>query len=307
MRWETVDYIDLRQPHAHMSIITRQVIAEWPARGQNGPMSTTFTTENSFPGLLKTWRQSRGISQLELALRCDSSQKHISFLESGRSRPSRTMVFVVSEALEVPLRDRNELLLAAGFAPKYRETAPTDEMLSTVTSALEQILKGNEPYPAMVFDRFHNVIQANTGALRLQMFLFGVERLEDLPEVSVNLVKGLLHPEGYGRYITNWDVVSSVMLRRLQAEANAAGNPKEALDIIEECAAYPNVPENWRQLVAQDWQNPVLTVDIEKDQTKLSFLTTLTTLGTPFDITLQEIRVESFFPADDQTRMFFVQ
>ncbi len=264
-------------------------------------------SENTFAGLLKTWRQSRGISQLELALRCDSSQKHISFLESGRSRPSRTMVFVVSEALEVPLRDRNELLLAAGFAPGYRESAPTDEMLSAVNSALEQLLKGNEPFPAMVFDRFHNVLQANMGAFKLQTFLFGVDRLEDLPPVSANIVKGMLHPDGYGHTIRNLNEVAATMLRRLQAEAHAAGNPQEALDLLEECLSYPAVPENWRQLVPQDWQKPLLTVDIEKDGTQLSFLTTMTTLGTPFDITLQEIRLESFFPADDATRLFFVQ
>ncbi len=270
-------------------------------------MTISLTIDNSFPELLKSWRQTRGISQLELALRCDSSQKHISFLESGRSRPSRAMVFVVSEALEVPLRDRNELLLAAGFAPGYRESAPSDEMLSAVNSALEQLLKGNEPYPAMVFDRFHNVLQANMGALKLQMFLYGVDSLDDLPDVSTNLIKGLLHPDGYRGSIKNWEVVSTVMLRRLQAEAHAAGNPQEALDILEECVNYPGVPENWRQMVPQDWQKPILTVDIEKDGVELSFLTTLTTLGTPFDITVQEIRLESFFPADDTTRLFFTQ
>ncbi len=268
---------------------------------------TSTTLDYSFPDLLKSWRHSRGISQLELALRCDSSQKHISFLESGRSRPSRTMVFVVSEALEVPLRDRNEMLLAAGFAPGYRESAPTDEMLSAVNNALEQILNGNEPFPAMVFDRFHNVLRANLGALNLQMFLYGVDSLEGLPEISSNLVKSLLHPDGYRKHIRNWEYVSAVMMRRLQAEAHAAGNPKEALDILEECAAYPGVPDNWRQLVPQDWQRPVLTVDIERDGVELSFLTTLTTLGTPFDITLQEIRLESFFPADDATRQFFMK
>ncbi len=270
-------------------------------------MTMTSTLDNNFPALLKTWRQSRGISQLELALRCDSSQKHISFLESGRSRPSRTMVYIVSEALEVPLRDRNELLLAAGFAPGYRESAPTDEVLSTVNSALEQLLKGNEPFPAMVFDRFHTVLQANMGAMKLQMFLFGVDRLEDLPDISANLMRGLLHPDGYRDHIRNWNDVASVMLRRLQAEANAAGNPPEALAILDECASYPGVPENWRQLVAQDWQKPLLTVDMAKDGVELSFMTTMTTLGTPFDITLQEIRLESFFPADDATRLFFMQ
>lgn len=259
----------------------------------------------TFPSVLKEWRQSTGLSQLELALRCGSSQKHISFLESGRSNPSKVMVFSISEAMQIPLRDRNELLLAAGFAPGYGKRNLDDPSLASTREAINRILENQTPYPAFVYDRLHNVLLANPAALKLQAFLYDAQSLMDLPHFAGNILRGLLHPDGYRRFVTNWDSLASVMLRRLRAEIFSAGQPKEALELLEEVSSYEGIPTDWQHRSDLDWRQPMLTVDFSKDGKEFSLFTTLTSLGAPFDITLQEIRIESYFPADDAARAFF--
>lgn len=269
-------------------------------------MKTTAESPSpTFPSILKEWRQSVGLSQLELALRCGSSQKHISFLESGRSNASKIMIFAISEALEIPLRDRNELLLAAGYAPGYQKRNLDDPALAPTKAAIQRILSNHEPFPAFVYDRLHNVLLANNSALKLQAFLYDAQSIADLPPFAGNILRGLLHPDGYKQYIENWDMLASVMLRRLRAESFAFGKPREAIDLLEELSSYPGIPEDWQHRSDLDWREPMLTVDFAKDDLKFSLFTTLTSLGAPFDITLQEIRIESYYPADDAAKEFF--
>ncbi len=266
-----------------------------------------ITPTDDFPRFLKSWRANRGVSQLELSLRCEVSQKHISFLELARSAPSRAMVMRICDSLDIPLRDQNALLVAAGFAPGYRESALTQPELSAVDQALTMMLAQQEPYPAVVLDRLYNVVRANRGAARLQALLFEVERPEDLPAIAGNILRGLFYPQGYRRYIKNWDDIAPCLLRQLRREIYAGGGSPELRGLLQELEQCEGVPDDWKQHLPGDWLAPVLTVDIEKDGLQLSFFSTIATLGTPLDVTLQETRIEAYFPADDATRKFFAQ
>ena len=170
----------------------------------------TQTSEVTFGSLLCRWRQASGMSQLQLAGRAGVSQRHVSFLESGRANPSRVMIFALSEALAVPLRDRNDLLLAAGFAPTYRRTSLEAPEMAPVREALARILVAHEPYPAIVFDRLYDIVQANRAARRLIAFLFA-ERAPD-PTIAGNVLRSVLHPQGCRGAMENWDDLAAILL-----------------------------------------------------------------------------------------------
>ena len=265
-----------------------------------------ITATKEFAPLLKSWRTRCGISQLELSLRCEVSQKHISFLEQARNAPSKIMVQLLCDALDIPLRDRNSLLLAAGFAPGYQESDLSAPELSAADQALTMMMNQQEPFPAMVVDECYNVLRANSGAMKLQGLVYGVERPEDFPETAGNLLHGFFAPDGYRDHISNWADIAPCILKRLQAEAWAAGGNSGLQDLLAELTSFPGVPEDWKQHVPGDWLAPVLTVDIRKNGVDLSFFSTIATLGTPQDVTLQEIRIESWFPANTVTRDFFM-
>lgn len=259
----------------------------------------------AFASMLKEWRRSSGLSQLDLAMRCGSSQKHISFLESGRSNPSRVMIFALSEAMDIPMRHRNALMLAAGFAPAFKERPLDDPELTAIRGAVDHILSAHEPYPSIVFDWRHDIIGANEAAAKLLMFLFDVSTPEDMPPFADNLLRGLLHPDGYRDRIENWEQAASTLLRRLRAEILAAGRAEEGAALLNELSSYPGVPCGWRQCTDINWQKPIMTVKIKKGATSFGLFSMLTSLGAPFEVTLQEIRIESFFPADDAAKAFF--
>lgn len=261
---------------------------------------------DAFPKLLKFWRARFGVSQLELSLRCEVSQKHISFLESARNAPSRSMVMLICEALDIPLRDRNALLLAAGFAPGYPESDLSAPELAEVGRALTMMLDQQEPYPAVVIDRLFNVLRANRGAGKLLALLYGAERPEQLPPFAGNLLRGLFHPEGFRRHVRNWHDIAPYLLRRLHHEALGGAAVPGLRELVTELERCEGVPEDWKRRLPGGWLAPILTVDIEKDGLELSFFSTIATLGTPLDVTLQETRIECYFPADDATRGFFM-
>ncbi|MEX3008491.1 helix-turn-helix domain-containing protein [Hoeflea sp. TYP-13] len=260
---------------------------------------------NDFPSLLKSWRARSNVSQLDLSLMCDVSQKHISFIESARSSPSRSMVLQICEALDVPLRDRNGLLHAAGFAPEYSESTLSEPELAAVDQALNMMMQQQDPFPAMVVDGLFNVQRANRGAMKLQGFLYDATSPEELPPIAGNMMRSLFSPEGVRRHVANWDVVAPFLLRQLHAEALANRSAGPVADLVRELESYEGLPADWKKFQPGHWQAPILTVDIKKDGVDLSFFSTIATLGTPRDITLQEIRIESYFPADDATRRFF--
>jgi transcriptional regulator with XRE-family HTH domain len=252
----------------------------------------------AFGQRLKWWREQRSLSQLALAGMGDTSQRHLSFLESGRAEPSREMVLRLCAVLNLPLRQQNALLLAAGFAPVWRESDLTDPELAQVNGALDFMLAQQEPYPAFVVDRRWNLLRANDGAGRFVAFLLGSP-----PEGRVNLADALVSPDVLRPLIVNWEDVAVHFLRSVQADAVADGTADTAA-LLERLLSYPGVPPLSR-LASLETHTPVLNIHFRKGDTALPVFTTIATLGTPQDVTLQEIRIECFFPADAASAALF--
>lgn len=246
----------------------------------------------AFGPRLKWWREHRGLSQLALAGAADASQRHLSFLESGRAAPSREIVLRLCAVLDVPLRQQNALMLAAGFAPVWRESDLSDPELAQVNGALDFILRQQEPYPAFVVDRRWNLLRANSGAVNLVTFLLGAA-----PSGPVNLADALVAPDVLRPFIDNWDDVAMHFLRSVQADALADGTT-ETGELLKRLTGYPDVPPLSR-IAPLETHTPVLNIHFRKGDAALRLFTTIATLGTPQDITLQEIRIECFFPADE--------
>lgn len=272
-------------------------------------LSTTASAATPAPDLfgpmLRTWRRRRGASQLALAVQSGVSQRHVSFLESGRARPSRAMVVQLATALDVPLRQRNALLLAAGFAPAYRESNLAAPELAPVRQAIERILSKQEPYPAVVIDRLWNLLQANRAALAFTAFLFEGPPPAPPSGEAPNLLRWLLDPGALRAKVANWEEVARYLVSTTYAEILADGGEPRALAYIGEILAYPGVPASFRTLRFDDRPPPVLTVDYRVGGRALSVFTTVATLGTPQDVTLQEVRIECFFPADERSDALF--
>ncbi len=254
----------------------------------------------AFGPRLKWWREQRGLSQLALSGAADISQRHLSFLESGRAEPSREMVLRLCAVLDLPLRQQNALMLAAGFAPVWRESDLSSPELAEVNGALDHMLAQQEPYPAFVVDRRWNLLRANDGAGRLVAFLLGAALAG-----PVNLADALIAPEVLRPFIENWEEVAVHFLRSVQADAVADGTAETA-DLMKRLTAYPGVPPLSR-VAPLDTHGPVLSIHFRKGDTRLSVFTTIATLGTPQDVTLQEIRIECFFPSDAASAALFRQ
>ncbi len=244
---------------------------------------------------LRWWRARRGLSQLDLAGAADTSQRHVSFLESGRTGASREMVLRLAAALDLPLRQQNALLLAAGFAPAWRESDLAAPELAKINAALDHMLAQQEPFPAFVVDRRWTLLRANDGALRLVAFLLGA-----VPAGPVNLAEALVAPQALKPLIVNWDEVALYLLRGVQADAIADGTAETAA-LLRRLLAYPGLPALSQAMPPAEPRAPVLTLHFRKGETALRLFTTIATLGTAHDVTLQEIRIECFFPADDAT------
>ena len=254
-------------------------------------------TTSSVGNLLRHWRRLRRLSQLALAHAAGTTSRHLSFIESGRSQPSREMVLRLARALDVPLRERNQLLVAAGYAPSYRETGLAADDAAQVRSAIERMLASHEPYPAVVVDRHWNVLTTNDAARAFFTWLLGDQRIEE----PANVIRLMFDPEGIRPYVSNWEAAADALIQRVHREA-VAGIPDPAtVALLDEALAYSGVPNEWR---VPDFANapvPVIPVELEKDGLALAYFSTVTTIGTPQDAMLQEIRLESFFPADEAT------
>src|SRR5262250_1589831 len=260
---------------------------------------------SGFGDRLRWWRTHRGQSQLGLAGDAEISQRHLSFLESGRASPSREMVLRLASVLDVPLRQQNALLLAAGFAPAWRESDLSAPELAQVNSALDFMLAQQEPYPAFVVDRRWNLLRANAGAGRFVAFLTGPAPGPAAdPAESVNLAVALVSPNGLRPFIVNWEEVALYFLRGVQADAVADGT-RETADLLTRLLAFPGLPALSQSPPPGEMRAPVLIIHFRSKETSLRLFTTIATLGTPHDVTLQEIRVECFFPMDDATAQIF--
>lgn len=246
--------------------------------------------------LLRAWRERRRVSQLELALRADSSARHISFVETGRSRPSEEMVLRLAEHLDVPVRERNALLLAAGYAPRYPETPLDDPALDALRDGLERLIQCYEPYPALVVDATYDVVAANRG---IAMFLEGIP--ESLLQPPLNAMRLTLHPEGMAPRIRNLREWRGHLLAQMERQiALHRSEPLRAL--YEEVSAYP-VPEQDDGGDEQGESVPyfALPMRIAHEGRVLSFVSSISTFNTPMDVTVAELAIETFLPADPAT------
>jgi transcriptional regulator with XRE-family HTH domain len=255
-----------------------------------------MSRHQDFTSILRGWRRRRGLSQLDLAGRMAISQRHLSFMELGRASPSRDMVMRLAAALDVPLRQQNALLIAAGFAPVWRQTDLGAPELGEVSRALDFMLAQQEPFPAVAVDRHWNLLRANQGAVRLVEFLVGPLA----PDAPVNLADALVAPDVLRPHLINWPEVIRYFIRSVEADAAADGTPETAA-LLERLLAYDGVAAAVTAPSAESVATPVLPMRFRKGSTELSLFTTIATLGTPQDITLQELRIESFFPMDPQT------
>ncbi|MFD7401723.1 helix-turn-helix domain-containing protein [Streptomyces sp. NPDC059866] len=245
--------------------------------------------------LLRAWREQRRVSQLELALQAGSSARHISFIETGRSRPSEEMVLRLAEHLEVPVRERNALLLAAGYAPRYPHTPLDDPALAALREGMERLIQGYEPYPALVVDATYNVVAANRGITML---------LDGLPEAlltqPLNAMRLTLHPEGLAPRIRNFREWRGHLLVQMERQI-ALQRSAPLRELYEEVAAYP-VPESATDAEpAEPVPYFALPMQIEHAGRTLSFISSISTFNTPLDVTVAELAIETLLPADPAT------
>lgn len=263
---------------------------------------------SDFAAALKYWRGKRGYSQLRLSTESAISQRHISFLESGRSQPSKELILKLGMVLEVPLRQRNAMLLAAGYAPAYQERNLSDPELGAVRQALEFMLAQQAPYPALVVDRLWNLRMLNQPAAHMLRWLHGLPPSVDFPtDGSLNVIRQTLDPNGLRRYLPNWQEVSADLLLWIQREAMSDGPGSEATTLLGELLALPGIADMPRTPNLDRRALPFLPMTLRKDGVELNLFTSIATLGTPHDVTVHELRVESFFPADQASADWFRQ
>jgi transcriptional regulator with XRE-family HTH domain len=246
---------------------------------------------------VKQWRERRRVSQLGLATEAGISARHLSFVETGRARPSYDMVLHLSQALDVPPRGRNELLTAAGYAPLYRETPLDAPEMAQVKQALGFMLRQQEPYPAMVLDRRWNIVTTNDAMGRVVGLLLGGEAAA---AGAPNAMRLCFHPRGLRPAIVNWDATAAALIQWLHRDLIRTGDV-EVGGLLDELLAYPGVPRDWQALDLDAPTAPFLAIEMRRGDARFSFFTLLASLGTPYDLTLHELRIECFFPADAST------
>ncbi|MGF6964736.1 transcriptional regulator with XRE-family HTH domain [Paraburkholderia sp. WC7.3g] len=262
---------------------------------QTAPSSAPTATR-AVGDLLREWRQRRRMSQLLLATEADISTRHLSFVESGRALPSREMVMHLAERLDVPLRARNALLVAAGYAPLFRERPLSDPQLAAAREAVELVLNGHEPYPALAIDRHWTIVATNNAIAPL---LSGAS--PELLKPPVNALRLSLHPQGIAASIVNWHAWREHVLARLQRQIDVSGD--DTLSALrDELAAYPAPPDADATTPDDAALNQIaVPLRLRTPLGVLSFFSTTTVFGTPVDVTLSELAIEAFFPADQQT------
>jgi transcriptional regulator with XRE-family HTH domain len=263
-------------------------------------VTTISATSPRLGELLKLWRSKRRVSQLDLASQAGVSPRHLSFVETGRSKPSREMVLHLAEHLDVPLRDRNAMLTAAGFAPVYQESALDAPELASVRQAIEVILANHEPCPAFVIDGAWNLLEANAGVAAFLDLI-----TPELLEPPMNVIRASLHPRGLSRFIVNFDEYAAHVIERLNRQLATTADPGlEAL--LAEVMDYPDVARAIGDTAALSPPAAVLPMHFRLDDgTELRFFSTMTVFGSPLDVTIAELAIESFFPADEVTAALF--
>src|SRR5215471_11677137 len=255
--------------------------------------------------LLRRWREARHLSQLDLALEAEVSARHISFLETGRAEPSREMLLTLSNVLDVPLRERNLLLLAAGYAPIYGETSLDNPRMLQVRAAVEVILKSNEPRSAIAHDRHWNIVMANAAFVRFLTTILGKEPPGLTPLLltappRLNVLRLVFDPDGVRKAFVNWEAIARALLNEAYRRL-AWARDEELKNLIAEVLSYPGVPARWREPELEAPHELILPIEIKMFGQVVRMFSTVTTVATPHDVTLQELHVEVFYPADAET------
>lgn len=251
---------------------------------------------SSFGAQVRSWRVARRLSQESLAERARVSSRHLSFVENGRANPSRELVLALSEALDVPLRERNALLTSAGFAPAYRSSSLEATELVQLRRALDYLLAQQEPFGAVVLDGVWNIVRVNHGAARLLAHF--PPRTAEGAAAARNTVLGVLHPDALRPYIVNWSEVASLLVARLQRDVAAAPS-EERNRLLATALAMPEIPAAWRAPGPGQTSEPFVTVHLRKAGLEVRLFSMLTSIGTPLDITAEELHIETYFPADE--------
>lgn len=263
-------------------------------------------TPTGFGPLLRGWRRSRRASQLQLALSCDVSQRHLSFLESGRSRPSRDMVLRLASVLDVPLDQQNAMLLAAGFAPVFLKRELDAPEMRSVDHAIGHVLDRQEPYPALLVDGAYTVLRTNGAMVTLLAFLLGPEAATAAARHPMNAVELLLRPDGLRPVMENWEEVATWVVRRLRAETMLAVGDDEIGELVDRVLELPDVAIAERTTRVAHPLPPTLALRFRKDGVRLALFSMIATVGTPLDVSLQHMRLELFFPSDEATSDWLV-
>ncbi len=256
------------------------------------------TESRLFPALLRHWRTSRGYSQLDLAFAAEVSARHVSFLETGRAQPSREMVLRLASTLRMPLRDQNEALRAAGFAEAFPEPGIDDGLSPPIMQAIERMLRQHEPCPMMVLDRGYNVLRFNAGTARLLgRFVHDPSALSERP----NLFAMLFDPRLTRPYVAEWPRVARAHVARLHRETLAQPGARDLAVLLRSLFVYPDVPTSWRHPDFSAPSEATLTLRLIRGELDLSFLAAVTSFDAPQNVTLEELKIESYFPLDDAT------
>jgi transcriptional regulator with XRE-family HTH domain len=260
---------------------------------------TTARTE--LGALLRRWRDLRGKSQLDLSMDTGISQKQLSFVESGRSVPNRQTLMSIARVLDIPLRDRNTLFLAAGYAPIYSDSAWDSEEMQSVTRALQRVLAQHEPYPAVVMDRYWNVLMTNDAAPRFFDCFIDLEaRQRSNPGAPRNILHLMFDPAGMRPFVANWEDTAKGLFERVYRESVGRVVDEKTKALLATLMAYPDVEPAWTTPIALSFM-PVIPLSFVHDGTVLNYFSMVTTVGTPQTIAAQELRMECMFPADDAT------
>lgn len=257
----------------------------------------------AFGTLLKELREAQRYSQLALAVESEVSSKHISFLETGRSLPSREMVLQLARTLNADLTGTNQLLSSAGYSQQFSQMDLNAPEMGMVKEALQHMLQSHMPYPAMVMDRDYNLIAGNNAQLYLmqQVIQLGGQ-VPDQP----NLLLALLDEKGFKPYLEEWENLACHMLQRVHQEHLSGPFRDQTCSILEQAMQLPGIPTDWRSRTVADRNTPVVSFRIRLGNQLLSLFSTIATFGTPLDITAQNVRVEYFFPSDEETRQFWL-
>ena len=264
-------------------------------------MAATSTTAHpgTFGDELRRWRTTRRMSQLDLAVAAEVSQRHVSFLETGRSRPSPEMVVHLATALDLALRDQNALLVSAGFAPAYPERGLDDPELDQVRGVLHTLLTAHGHFPAYVVDRGWDIVLANPAASLVAALGDGID-----PAVGGNAMRLVLHPEGIRDLIVNWEQLAAALLHRFEREVAHRPHDGRLTALADEVAGYPGVAELPDRPMLPTGDDLLVPVHVRLDDVDLRLFTTIATIGAPFDVTLEELRLETLLPADEATDAF---